>query len=401
MEYGAIIKRAWQITWRHKALWILGVFAGISGCQSGGSGGGGGGTGWSGDPTDFGWSGNELGWFREVESVLESLLPVFAALLALLVMVWLLWAILGVAARGGLVVGVSEVEEGREHGLGTLWGAGFKRFWSVLGLEILVGLPIVLITLLMLFGVFAPLVGPLIGGQEPGAEIVAPICGSLCLGIPVLIVLSLLLGVLRLVALRYIMLGGQGAIEALGNSWRFFRARMKDTVVMYLINAGLNIVAGIVLAIPAVIISVIAVVPVVMAASERNWAAITAPIALLVLALVALSIFYTAVWGTYTSALWTLFFRRVTGMDVAVAAAPAPASPPAPEYPADVVPPGPPIAGFSETPSGEPIAPPPPAPPAGEMPTPPPAPSSYPQTPPVPPAPSEDSGASESSDEQA
>ena len=33
MDFGAIIKRSWQITWRYKALWVLGIFAGVSGCQ--------------------------------------------------------------------------------------------------------------------------------------------------------------------------------------------------------------------------------------------------------------------------------------------------------------------------------------------------------------------------------
>lgn len=370
MEYGAIIKRAWHVTWRHKALWVLGIFAGISGCQStGGSGGGGGGTGWRGDFSYEDFTGRYFRFdtFRDLEVMLERMIPALVALAVMLFMVWLLWAILGVASRGGLIIGVSEIEEGRDHGLGTLWGAGFKRFWSVLGLEILVGLPVILISLFMLFGMLAPIFGPMMAGRDPGAEVLGPMCGSLCLGVPLLIVVSLLLGVLRLIALRYIMLGGQGAIEALGNAWRFFRARFKETVLVYLINAGLNIVAGIVVIIPAVVLSVVAVVPVVMAASEQNWAAITAPLALLVLALIALSLLYTAIWGTYTSALWTLFFRQAAGMGpaYAAAAAPEPSYPPPAQYSADVVPPGPPIAGYPQSPAGEPLAP--PAPPAPQI----------------------------------
>jgi hypothetical protein len=30
MNYGDIIKRSWRITWRYKALWVLGIFAGVS-----------------------------------------------------------------------------------------------------------------------------------------------------------------------------------------------------------------------------------------------------------------------------------------------------------------------------------------------------------------------------------
>ena len=64
MDFGAIIKRAWQITWRYKALWVLGVFAGVSGCQSGGSGGGGG-SGWQTNSGELPWGGTDFGSFRD------------------------------------------------------------------------------------------------------------------------------------------------------------------------------------------------------------------------------------------------------------------------------------------------------------------------------------------------
>src|SRR4051812_20569658 len=39
MDYGRLIRDAWQITWRHPFLWILGLFAGgAAGASFGGSG---------------------------------------------------------------------------------------------------------------------------------------------------------------------------------------------------------------------------------------------------------------------------------------------------------------------------------------------------------------------------
>jgi hypothetical protein len=40
MDYGWVLKRAWEITWKFKGLWVLGILAS---CSSGGGGGGGGG----------------------------------------------------------------------------------------------------------------------------------------------------------------------------------------------------------------------------------------------------------------------------------------------------------------------------------------------------------------------
>src|SRR6266496_3962261 len=43
-NFGEVLSRAWQIIWKHKVLWIFGIFAGCS-RSGGGSGGGGGGSG--------------------------------------------------------------------------------------------------------------------------------------------------------------------------------------------------------------------------------------------------------------------------------------------------------------------------------------------------------------------
>ena len=44
LEYGALIRDAWQTTWRHRFLWILGLFAGGAvGVSFGGGAGGNGG----------------------------------------------------------------------------------------------------------------------------------------------------------------------------------------------------------------------------------------------------------------------------------------------------------------------------------------------------------------------
>jgi len=363
VEYGAIIKRAWNITWRYRALWLLGLFAGISGCQGGGGNGGGGG---GNSGYDFS-AGDPFG--ANAEAWLARALPLIIAGSVLLFAVLIIWSIFGVAARGGLVFAVNELEEGRERSLGESWREGFKHFWSVVGLGILFNLPQLLVGLVVVFAVILPFVGALVGGREPGPEVVAPICGSLVVGVPLLIVLSVVLGMLYLVGLRYIVLGGQGTMDAARNAWRFLRVRFKDTFLMYLINAGLNIAASLVVAIPAAIIGIAIAIPLATGFVQRDWQMVGVPLAFGVLVLVLLSWLYLAIWGTYTSSLWTLFFRRVMGVGALVA---TPATPGYPQYPAASGGPYPPTGQASEqpyppytpTPQPEPPAPPqPPAPP--------------------------------------
>jgi len=49
-NFGDVLTRAWQITWKYKVLWIFGILAG---CTNGGGGSGGGGnSGYSTGPSD-------------------------------------------------------------------------------------------------------------------------------------------------------------------------------------------------------------------------------------------------------------------------------------------------------------------------------------------------------------
>jgi hypothetical protein len=378
MDFGSIIKRSWTITWRFKALWVLGIFAGVSGCQGGGSSpsSGGGSTlpeGTSSMGTDFTNPEN----FRRLGESLVSWVPAIAAGIMLLVVIGIVWSIFSVAARGGLVLGTNHADDGRRVPLGQLWSSGFARFWSLVGLDILLKLPIVAVGLFMMVGVFAPVMGSLMGGQQPGAEVLFPICGSLAIGFPLLLILSFILGIMYLIALRYVMLGGQGAVEAAGNSWRFFRARFKDTFLMWLINAGLNIAASFAIAIPGVIVGIAVAVPAVVAGIDGNWGAVASAVGVAIIAFMLLGIAYSAVWGTYTSALWTLFFRDVTGMS-------------AREIP--VTPSGPPLQDSepfvtADAPDGWSATPPPPAgtPAQAPLAAPPPM-ATWPPEPPAPPA---------------
>jgi len=177
---------------------------------------------------------------------------------------------------------------------------------------------------------------------------IAPVCGSLGLGVPVLFVMSFVLGIMYLIALRYMMIGGQGVLESAGNGWRFFRARFKDTFLMWLINFGLNIAASVALAIPMVIIGIGVAIPVVAAIVGGEWTILATVIGFAVLAFWLIGMAYNAIWGTFTSALWTVFFRDVSGLSAptstavvaepAVATAGYPASAPPPMAPLDAPP---------------------------------------------------------------
>jgi hypothetical protein len=111
-----------------------------------------------------------------------------------------------------------------------------------------------------------------------------------------------------------------------------------------------------------------------------------------VVVIMALSIAFTAVWGTFTSALWTIFFRRLIGKEPQPRAEspfgdsympPQPYAPVAPAEPAGPV--GPPMAPM---PPAQPTPPTAPATPPAQPtpPTAPAAPAAPPMAPPAPPS---------------
>ena len=351
MGFGAIIKRAWTITWRYRALWVLGLFAGVAGSSGGGSFNSNFNSGSTNDFTDTFSSGGSAAF----ESAMLRFLPLIVVVVLLLVVISIVWWILSVAAKGGLVFAVNEIEEGRPALLGKAWNAGFARFWSIFGVSFLLALPALVVGLVLGLLIVLPILVPLMRGGEPGLASFLPMCGVLILAVPVIIVLSILLSLLNELSVRYVMLSGKGAVAAIGESWRAFRSRFKDTMLMWLIAWGLNIAASLVLIIPMVIFGVIFVGPAVFAAIASKWTAFAVLMAAFVFVIMLLSLAFTAIWGTFTSALWTVFFRRLTGMEALPAAA-APA-PPAPEWPERTPAPAPPAAPAAE-PTPAPQAPP-------------------------------------------
>jgi len=311
MDYGTIIKRAWQITWRYKALWVLGLFAGITGPQSGGGGNSGGGNS-RGTGTS---SGNPFPDMPKPAVIMDRMaeyLPVLIVGAVVLVVLGLLFWALGIVARGGLISGVSAHEEGRSKRLGELWSDGFASIWPMAGLHLLTGLPLLVAGLIMFALIGVPLLRAAFTNGQFGLETFAPVCGSLAIGVPLLFIGGIILGFMQIVGERFVMLERKGPVEAAKNGWRMLRTRFKDSALMYLISFGLTLAAGFALAVPVVIVAVAIAVPAAVAGTGGEWGALWGVVALGVLLLALVGGLFNAIWGTYTSALWTLFFRTAT-----------------------------------------------------------------------------------------
>lgn len=362
MDYGRILKRAWTVTWRYRILWIFGLFAG----GVGGSGGGGGGN--SGYSSDFGKSGTyDTAWVNNAVDQAQQYIWLIVLAVSIAVVVGLALWVLSVAARGGLIHLVNEAEENRPVRAADGWSAGFRYWTRIFAVDLVLYLPFTIL-LLLLFGMaFAPLVIAGINGTDPTAGVFS-LCGGAAFAVLIAVVLGFVIGLLEMMASRHVVLGDERAMHSISLAWRDLRARFKDLFVMWLISLAVGMAYGLAIGVFAAIFAVG------MGVSIAAGIWVVAGVIGFVMFLVLLV--PTAIFGTFSSAIWTIFYRQMTGMDAVqqVQASPVqpgytPLAPDAPAYP-DAAP----------QPSPYPAPPVPPAPPA--PPSIPPVPGELPPTPP-------------------
>jgi hypothetical protein len=346
-KYIDILKRAWATTWRYKILWLFGLFAGSGSGGGSYNSGSGGGSGTSG-------SGSGSGGFDQLWGQLEHWLPLIIVVAVLLFLLGIVFFVLTFAAQGGLVHLVNEAEERRAVRAADGWKVGFRLWGRVFLLDFLVGLPILFLVLVfvLIFGAsVASLVVGAAGAQDAAATAVAGIgagiIGIVC-GAGLLIVVSfayaLVIGPVSQLALRYAVLEDRGAWTSLKAGWRDLWGK-RGAFAMFVALWLTGMAYGIALA----ALMMVFLIPTVVLAIAGNVVGVVA----VVTAMALTAMVPGAVYGAFQSAAWTIFFRRMTGREVVVMAAPlAPAAPPLASDAPLPPPPAPPVAVEVTPPDG-------------------------------------------------
>jgi len=354
MDFGGILKRSWEITWRYKILWLFGLLAGGSG-----SGGGGFNTtgNYSFDENDFG--GMDFAGLEEVGRWLEQNVVLLIGLAVVLVIVAIALIVISIAAKGGLIHLANEAEDRRPLKARDGWSVGFANWGRLFLIGLVLGLPLMIVLVIFSVVAIVPIVmGMSGGGGDTAGLAVAGFCGAFVIGMGVMLVLALIIGVLDALAARHAVIGGERAMRSIALAWAELRSRFKDIALMWLVMFGVGIAYGIVVG----VVAMVAGVAIAFAFLGGAW-----PVALFLgfmLFLVMLA--PTAIYSAFHSVAWTLFYRRLTGRE-------APMPPVRQAYPASgdtgygvPAPPAPPgVTSPPEAPAPGMLLPPPPPPPGG------------------------------------
>ena len=300
MDFGKVLSRAWEITWRWKVLWVFGFLVSLGQGGSRGSS--------SSYRVEYGGRGGQF---------LERIPPAVVGLLIALACVGLiiglaLW-VLSVIGRGALIGGVQQVEEEGSTDLSRAWRVGVNRFWTLFGISILTALPVLILVILVVAAFVGPIlaeVGLSAGRRGPtGILALSFLCGTpLCCSA---IVATILLSQIKIYADRAAVLEGLGWIDAFRRGWQVLKDNLGPTIVFWLIFFGIGLVF---VAVVGGGLLVLLVPFIALVASTDLGAWILVPIGCGGLLAIVVSALIGSIVQTFTSATWTLAYREMIGL---------------------------------------------------------------------------------------
>lgn len=294
-NFGEVLTRAWQIIWKHKVLWIFGIFAGCGrggGSGGGGGGGGGGGTGPGNQPFP------ELErMFQQIGQWIEDNPWIIAVAILIGLALVIISVFLGTIGRIGLIRGTYQAETGAERlNFGELFSGSMPYFWRVFGLSLLI--------FILALVVFIPIA---LGGALFSAVTMG--IGALCI-LPLICILVPLIWALSVVieqANAAIVIDNLGIGDGLRKGWEIARANVGPIILLALIVFIGSGIVGFIVAIPIIA----AIFPLIFSAASNN--ANPAWITVICCAVyLPILILLSGILNAYVQSVWALTYMRLT-----------------------------------------------------------------------------------------
>jgi hypothetical protein len=347
MDHVKVLKRAWEIVWQYRALWIFGIILALTTAQGTpyqrGSGNGGGPAEYQIDEGDLPFPGDEFdlpGIPLEPEilpQIVGALIAIGVGLACMIVFLIIATTVARYVAETALIRMVDDYEEtGEKHSVRK----GFRLGWSRTALrlfliDLLIGLPLTVVFILLFLLAFAPLLLWITQSTAAGVTGTVATIGLFLLVIFLAIVVSTVVSLLKPFLRRACALEEAGVIESIRQGLNVVRRHLKDVVVMWLIMIGLRIgwviamIAALILLFPFIILliivgGVLGGVPALLVGGLASlvfegavpWilgALVGLPIFILVMAVPWL--FLGGLMEVYKSNVWTLTYRELRALE--------------------------------------------------------------------------------------
>lgn len=314
MDYGELIERSWRLAWRHRLLWVLGLFVPGAGGSCSFNGG---------ErlfeqvppaespetiPSGFERTFAQIGRWIEQNSGLAIGLALVLGLLALLSIA--LWFV----AQGGMARATTALARRQPVTAGVAWAAGLHLFWRYVGL-FLIQLGMTLVVVLAAAALIAAIV--FLGAVTSDSVRLLMIISSILLGLALLVsagAFLVLLSIAVVFAQRALVVDDLGPVAGLRAGAALVRTHLNDSVVIWLINLALSIGVAIAVTV-AVLIVLLPFGAFGFALFVTEGASQTALLYTAAAAVVAFAIAWllSAVANAFAWTYWTLAYLALTG----------------------------------------------------------------------------------------
>jgi len=321
MDYGKIVTRAFEITRKHRALWLFGILLALFG------GGGGGGNANFNVPSG-GDIPDRMPTLPFSSSEIVQLILLLAVVLACFALVWIVLSIvLRFISRAALIGLVQELEaEQKTPTIRRGFSIGAEHFWRLLGIALVINIPLAIFSLVLIVLATLPLLLtllPLLSQMDRTTprEILALVMaggvgslGLICCAALVLMLVGLIIHPFYQFITRACVIQKIGVMDSIRTGYQMVRANLSKVAVLYILAIGIGLGFGLVM-IPIILILIAIPAGVgfaVYAVAQSVTPAILAGI-LVGIPMLLILIFISGLYQTFESTYWTLGYRAIKG----------------------------------------------------------------------------------------
>jgi len=244
MDHVKILKRALDISWRYRALWLFGVILALTTGGGGGGGGGNSGDGGSGAPGNGDFPHFEDFAAPEISAQIIGALIAVGIGLACPFFVLIIVAIVArYVAETALIRMVNHHEEtGEKRSIRQGFGLGWSRTaWRLFLIDLLIGIPLVIAIIALLIITALPLLLWITESTAAGVLGTIATIGAFFLVILLIIIVAAVVSLLTHFFRRVCALEDQGVIESIKQGFNLVKQNFKDVGIMWLLMVGVQI----------------------------------------------------------------------------------------------------------------------------------------------------------------
>lgn len=243
MDYSAIISRAWDVTWKNRALWLFGFLVG------------GAGTNWIYQLSSIG-SDSPAAFRGDIFKGAESIgsaaplntpsLPL-GALIAILfgfILFVIVMAIVSAVARGALIGLVRRADMGEAVTIRAGFSDGLKNFLAIIGISLAIWIPAIILGILVPLAFLVPAFTAFavsLNQENPPPALIAAVLLGLLLYAAVVLPIAIILSLINIYADSYRVVEGSGVFTSISKGFRLLRERKGASAAFFFIVLGLSL----------------------------------------------------------------------------------------------------------------------------------------------------------------